>query len=1417
MTPPVDSSNEGDYCSIAEAMKIVGQPFDGNKSKLREFLDNVDVVFDLVNPSQHERLLKFVKARITGEARSKLIVRDRTHTWAQVKAILEENYSVRRTLDFYACAMFSAKQRKGESVAAWGSRIDCMQTELRDAARRVSSEDEEVGAIALVNHLAKACFVQGLENDRIQTIVRSKGEALLLPAAVEVALEEESAILSAIERGRAQNPRNPIKCENCGKLGHPSAKCYLKRIREEPKGVRALSGLNCFRCGRMGHLARDCLSARGPISGQGRGSPRVGPGDRKWERRGNNPAPPHAEVKKVNTVRREGTDTITLGVGSSRTGYVRFLVDTGADVSLIKASVLKKGTKYSLQERVALQGVTEEIVKALGTLDLKLETENKERMHKFHLVDESFSLRCDGILGKDFWSSTGAKINYEKGEIAMGNVVVPFDSRTDTPKKERVWLLKLPARSETIVRCPTECDGEGIIEKGEISPGVFLAESLTYSKQRECVTSVVNTNDEEKIIESPVVKLIKLSDEEMNKESSAECKVESELRRKELLYSLLRLSHLNKEESREIRAILDEYRDLFYLPGDTLSCTSSAVHCIPTPTLDPTQSIRVKPYRLPEAHKEEVRIQTEKMLAEGIISPSKSGWNSPILVIPKKADASGRKKWRIVVDFRKLNDVTVGDAFPLPNITEILDQLGKARYFSTLDLASGFQQIPLREEDKEKTAFSNHLGHFHYNTMPFGLKGAPSTFQRLMNTVLTGLQGIKCFVYLDDIVVHGDSLSTHNYKLKEILERLREHNLKLHPDKCEFLRREVTYLGHIITEDGVKPDPKKVEKVQDFPKPKTTKELKGFLGLAGYYRRFIPQFSSIASPLHALLKKNVPYEWGAKQQEAFERLKEILTTEPILQFPDFSQKFILTTDASNEALGCVLSQGQIGKDLPIAYASRTLNKAEKSYSTIEKELLSIVHFVKYFRPYLYGRKFLIVTDHRPLTWIFNVKDPSSRLLRWRIKLEEYDYEVAYKRGKLNSNADALSRIYAVESQNSQEDGENEKEKEEEEEDDEEEDDEAAEEDDDWEEDKENDRSEGKEIQNISNDRKEQIFREFHDSPVGGHQGMKRTLERIKLYVRWPGMKEDVEKYIRRCETCQKNKLTRKKVRMPMEITTTPDVVFQKCCMDVVGPLPVTHRGNRYLLTFQDELSKFTIAVPIEKQDAVTIAKVFVENMVLKFGVPQTLLTDQGANFLSEMFRNTCKLLKIKKMQTTAFHPQSNGALERSHRTLTEYLRHFIAEDQSNWDEWIVYAIFVFNTTPHTATRLTPHELMFGRKANIPGCLQMRPKEVNYSTDDYLAELKSRLQSCYVRARENLLDGKAKNKKTYDRKSNLEIFKEGDKVLLFDESVRRGRSKKLSAQWIGPYEVLASEGVNVLIKKKNKVSKVHANRLKPFFL
>lgn len=460
---------------------------------------------------------------------------------------------------------------------------------------------------------------------------------------------------------------------------------------------------------------------------------------------------------------------------------------------------------------------------------------------------------------------------------------------------------------------------------------------------------------------------------------------------------------LNREEKHELSQVLKQYSSIFHNENDNLTFTNSIKHSINT---KPHQPLYSRSYRYPEIYREEVENQLEDMLKKGIIRHSKSPYSSPIWVVPKKLDNSGKEKFRIVIDYRKLNDVTISDKFPIPLMDDILSKLGNSMYFTTIDLAKGFHQIEICEQDIEKTAFSTNNMHYEFLRMPFGLKNAPATFQRLMNNILSDYIGKICYVYLDDIIIFSTSLREHITSIRKIFQRLKEANLKIQPDKCAFLKKHTDFLGHIISTDGIKPNPDKLKAINNYRIPKTPKEIKRFLGLVGYYRKFIKDFARIAKPMTSFLKQNSKVNINCpKYIEAFETLKTLIINPPILKYPDFSKTFTLTTDASNYAIGAVLSQS----DHPISFASRTLNDHETRYSTIEKELLAIIWATKYFRPYLYGRKFIIETDHKPLQWLSNLKEPNMKLQRWKIRLSEYDYEIVYVKGKTNYVADALSR------------------------------------------------------------------------------------------------------------------------------------------------------------------------------------------------------------------------------------------------------------------------------------------------------------------------------------------------------------------------------------------------------------------------
>ena len=434
-----------------------------------------------------------------------------------------------------------------------------------------------------------------------------------------------------------------------------------------------------------------------------------------------------------------------------------------------------------------------------------------------------------------------------------------------------------------------------------------------------------------------------------------------------------------KQERTALEDLLIRHHDLFSLDDGELGRTDLVSHSIKTGGHPP---VRQAPRRIPFAMRPLVDRMIEEMLENDVIQPASSPWASPVVLVKKKDDS-----YRFCVDYRRLNAVTKKDAYPLPRIDDTLEALAGARYFTTLDLASGYWQVTMDPAAKEKTAFITHSDLYQFNVLPFGLCNAPATFQRLMETVLAGLTRNQCFVYLDDILVISSSWQEHLENLSLVLERLQHAGLRLKPKKCAFARRKAIYLGHVISAAGIEVDPRKVEKVRNYPRPSNLKTQRQFLGLASYYRRFIPQFSKVANPLNALTGKNVQFTWTAACQEAFDILKKLLTSAPVLTYPNFQQPFVLETDASGRGLGAVLSQKQEdGTTRPIAYASRSLQKHENNYGVSELEALAVVWAVKHFHSYLYGHPCTVYTDHSALKSLLNTPSPSGKLARWGLAL-----------------------------------------------------------------------------------------------------------------------------------------------------------------------------------------------------------------------------------------------------------------------------------------------------------------------------------------------------------------------------------------------------------------------------------------------
>ena len=932
--------------------------------------------------------------------------------------------------------------------------------------------------------------------------------------------------------------------------------------------------------------------------------------------------------------------------------------------------------------------------------------------------------------------------------------------------------------------------------------------------------------------------------------------------KREILHDIVEnVDGLNPQEREQLYAVLLEFADVFAEGPVDFGRTGKIKHEIDTGNSAP---IRQHVRRVPPTRRDEVQTLLDEMLQKKVVQPSTSPWASPVVLIRKKDGST-----RFCVDYRKVNNVTRKDAYLLPRIDDTLDTLAGSQWFTTLDLISGYWQVEMNEKDKEKTAFCTPCGLYEFNVMPFGLCNAPATFQRLMELVLAGLQWKSCLVYLDDVIIVGRTFSEHLCNLTEVLSRIREAGLKLKPAKCTFCSLQVDFLGHIVSRDGVHPDPGKVEKVANWPRPQTRKEVQQFLGLANYYRRFVQDFATIAKPLHRLTEKTARFEWTEECQASLDEIKSKLTSAPILAFPDFEKPFMLDTDASNTGLGGVLSQVQDdGRERVVAYASRVLTKPERRYCVTRRELLAVVTFTHHFRPYLLGRKFTIRTDHGSLTWLSNIKEPEGQLARWIEQLQEYHFTIVHRPGRKHGNADALSRrpcsqcgredhyeqnvVASLRNQESSPAALEERTAQDvrqlqlndpsigivlkaKEEDKKLNSDQA--------------RGKGPEAQRlmqlwerllikngmlkrryedaqgctswiqlvVPQSLRMEIMQELHAGATEGHLGEEKTFNKIKERFYWPGMSQDVKDWCHTCATCATRKPATKKNRAPLE-TIEVGYPLQVVAVDILGPLPESEEGNSYVLVATDYFTKWVEAYAIPNQEAITVARKLTDEMFCRFSPPDQLHSDQGKQFESELLKEICKIFRIKKTRTTPYHPQCDGQVERFNRTLLHMLSTTIKEHPFDWEDQLPKVCMAYNTSVHSSTGFSPYFLMFGRQPKLPIDLAYPLDQSSpCSVKDYAESLKINLESAFQRAREQLNTHHEHRKEQYDKKVYGDPYKEGDLVWLHNPAVPKNSSRKLHHPWSGPYRItkrLTDNDYRIeSTNRKKQLQVVHFNRLK----
>ena len=888
-----------------------------------------------------------------------------------------------------------------------------------------------------------------------------------------------------------------------------------------------------------------------------------------------------------------------------------------------------------------------------------------------------------------------------------------------------------------------------------------------------------------------------------------------------------------EQENVELGEIVFKYKHIFVRKGQNVGTTDITQHEIDTENNPP---IKGRAYRTPVALQGFVKDEIEKMLLMKIACPSKSPWAAPVVVVEKK-----NGEYRFCVDYRKLNNITKKDNYPLPRIDTTLDLLHGYCYFTTLDFAGAYWQVAMHPKDKEKTAFIIQNKLYEFNVMPFGLANAPATFQRLMNLVLGDLICKICLVYLDDVIIFSKTVEEHLMNLTLIFDRIDAAKMRLRPDKCFFLKQRLKFLGHYVSSQGIEPDPAGVEKVQKCPTPTSVTGIKSFIGLASYYRRFIKNFSKIAHPMLELVKKDVPFVWTEKQEEAFRTLKKCLSNPPILCFPDPNQEFILFTNASEFQIGAVLGQIQNKAEVVISYYSRHLSDAEKRYDTVEKDCLAIVESIKNFRTYLLGKHFLLIIDETPIVWLDKVKEHNKRLIRWSLELAEYYYTIKHRKKRIHSNSKSMSalrisnifireepRIVQLQKEdelcqsiayyllnNKLRYG-----------------------------DEEpfwlpsidlffindqgilsrklfpsvNRKGTDIHIQTVAPiGIRRSILRAMHDDAMGGHLGYQKTYFKIKHSFYWPLMANEIKDYISTCTLCQLRKSppkTRRAPLMPIELAKKP---FDRIAMDLIGPLNTSSKGNNYILTVVDYCTKYAEAIPIPDKSCQTVTEAVFENIFCRYGMAKELLTDKGGEFTGRYFNDICKILKIKHVTTTAYHPQTDGLVERFNRTLMEMDSHFINDVQNDWDRHLSKILFAYNTSVHASTMETPYYLMHFHDPLLPieALLELSPHR-QYCSGKSKEHIMKRVNIAFQVARENNRKAQEKQKRHYDEKVHTNKFSIGDRVYLNNPVVERGMKKKLTNKYKGPYRVI-NVFPALLYEIYRNVEKnpqiVHENRLK----
>ncbi len=850
-------------------------------------------------------------------------------------------------------------------------------------------------------------------------------------------------------------------------------------------------------------------------------------------------------------------------------------------------------------------------------------------------------------------------------------------------------------------------------------------------------------------------------------------------------------SHPHKDV---LEPLISEFRDVFAVPSGLPPDRGPLNFSIKLQP-DATPFART-PFRLSPAEDEELRRQLKELVEAKYVSPSVSPWGSPILFVRKKPNAEGKVELRMCIDYRALNSRTVRDQYPLPNIAELLNSAAGHKYYSSLDLRSGYHQMLMEEESRPLTSFVTKYGTYQFNVLPFGVANGPPAFSRLIKSLLGHVKGV--ITYMDDILIFSNTLEEHHVALRTVFDIMRKNQLYLKFSKCNFLQPQTKFLGHVLSHDGLHTDPSTISAVKDFPIPTNIQELRGFLGLANYYRKFIKSFAHIAQPLTDLLKgdnkHHISASWTSDVHTvAFDTIKDALCSAPVLRPYNPTHQTAMFTDASKFGVGVALCQRKDDSELwlPVEYGSKRFNDAESRYATHEQELLALVFGLRHFRHFLLGLRFTCYTDHKSLTRIHTQSSLSPRQARWLETLSEYDYVIKYVKGETNVVADALSRLFAIINMNGSE----------------------------FIDEVRTAYASDPDLPELKHALHEadglffhglqlyiplalriRCIEENHSSPWSSHPGYIRCHELISRSYWWPGMRRDIKQFVLSCPSCQANKPVNSLPRGKYSAFDHPESRWSVISTDLITDLPRTQDGHDAIITYVDKFSRMVHFVPCSKNITATeFAHVFISTVFRLHGMPDCIISDRDSRFTSAFWSEFTQALHIRLNMSSAHYPQTDGQSERMHRSLEQNLRHYCAYNQRSWNDYLPLAEFSINNLTNRSTGHSPFYLNYGQHPTVPGCfssVMRRSAADNYTTtpaEQYLQDLHDAFERAHAMA-----ERAAEQATTRANQQRLPVnFSVGDEVLLSTKHLNESilGSSKLRCQWIGPFKVKAARGIN----------------------